>query len=465
MPQIADNDKFDGWAPARLLPTVGIRGQEEQERRATSALLAVLKAVPEFGHALLGDLGAPKGRLSTFTEIQLKDVDGKVSIPDGAIVVERGKNRWGALVEVKTGDAPLRDEQVGRYLDHARTLGFNGVLTISNVITSSVTESPIAVDKRKLRSLDLWHLSWWRVLTEAVVQHRHRGISDPDQAWILGELIAYLDHEASGAGGFTDMGDKWVRVRDAAHNGTLRASDPEAKEVVQRWDQFAEYLALGLAQDLGRDVGVARSRKVPTDHRLAQQIKALAESGCLRCTIKVPDAAAPLDIRADLRARKVFTSVTVDAPKEGRPLSRINWMLRQLRDAPSGLRVEVAFVGVRETTSMLLGEAREDSKRLLAPSDPRREPRAFVLEIGRLLGTKRGKGRGSFIADTRSQAIGFYRDLVQQLTAWRPKAPRLPDEGIEIEPERLPEPVATSTPPEFMDEERRDPGEAQLPEV
>jgi hypothetical protein len=41
-------------------------------------------------------------------------------------------------------------------------------------------------------------------------------------------LVAYLDHEASGASGFIDMGDKWVRVRDAAHNGTLRAADPEA---------------------------------------------------------------------------------------------------------------------------------------------------------------------------------------------------------------------------------------------
>jgi hypothetical protein len=53
------------------------------------------------------------------------------------------------------------------------------------------------------------------VITETIVQHRFRGIDDPDQAWILGELIAYLDHEKSGASGFQDMGDKWVKVRDA----------------------------------------------------------------------------------------------------------------------------------------------------------------------------------------------------------------------------------------------------------
>lgn len=168
-------DPFESWAPARLISTAGIKRQEEQERRATSALHAVLPAVPEFAYALLRDLGAPKGRIRTFTEVNLEDADGGTSIPDGAIVVDRGKTRWAAFVEVKTGDADLSDEQVGRYLDQARGQGFNGVLTISNRITPSPFDSPIAVDRRRLRGLGLWHLSWWRVLTEAVVQHRFRG--------------------------------------------------------------------------------------------------------------------------------------------------------------------------------------------------------------------------------------------------------------------------------------------------
>ena len=42
----------DTWLAARLIPTSGINGVEEQERRATSALLAVMSAVREFGRAL-----------------------------------------------------------------------------------------------------------------------------------------------------------------------------------------------------------------------------------------------------------------------------------------------------------------------------------------------------------------------------------------------------------------------------
>jgi len=221
------------WQPARLIPVIGIRGQQEQEKRATSVLLAVMYAVPEFGHGVLKDLGAPKGRISTFTEIRLKDADGKVHIPDGAIVVERGKKCWRALVEVKTGRATLEAEQVTRYLEMARDHGFDAVITISNQIASQSSDVPVIVDRRKLRSVGLYHRSWWRIITEAVMEYRFRGISDPDQAWILGELIAYLDHEESGASGFEGMGDHWVNARDAARQGTLRPADEEARSVAE----------------------------------------------------------------------------------------------------------------------------------------------------------------------------------------------------------------------------------------
>jgi hypothetical protein len=46
-----------------------INGAEEQERRATSALLAVMSAVREFGRAVTQPLGAPAGTLSTFIEV------------------------------------------------------------------------------------------------------------------------------------------------------------------------------------------------------------------------------------------------------------------------------------------------------------------------------------------------------------------------------------------------------------
>lgn len=447
----------DSWHPARLIPIAGIRGQEEQERRATSALLAVMGAVPEFGHALLGELGAPKGRISTFAEVQLKDAEGGLHIPDGAVVVERGKTIWRALAEVKTGSAELQTDQVSRYLDMAREHGFDVVVTISNQITARPSDSPLAVDKRKLKRIGFYHLSWWGIITEAVLQHRFRGVSDPDQAWILGELIAYLDHENSGASGFQDMGESWVRVRDGARQGTLRAADKEVRAVVERWEQFIDYLALGLSQDLGRDVEPMRPRKQSLPERLEILVQGLAASGTLTSSVRVPDAIAPLKLAADLRARQLTTSADVDGPREGRPAARINWILRQLGDAPPDARITVSFASTRDTTSLLLGEAREYPQRLLSSADAKREPRSFELAITRPLGVKGGKGQGSFVRETRRQVIDFYGEIVQNIKPWQAKAPKLPEPPAYTPPTPKPEP------PAFAALEERDLGEATTP--
>ncbi|MCW3048217.1 MAG: stress response protein [Solirubrobacterales bacterium] len=446
------------WRPARLIPTAGIRGQEEQERRATSSLLAVMRAVPEFGHALLKELGAPKSPvIDTFAEVRFKDADGKTVIPDGAIVCKRGQKTWTCLVEVKTGGAPLRPEQVASYLDVARDNGFDGVLTISNQITASNSESPVTVDKRKLRRTALWHFSWWRVLTEAIVQHRFRGIADPDQAWILGELIAYLDSSASGAGGFEDMGDKWVAVRKSAHEGTLRGNDAEARAVAERWEEFTQYLGLGLSQDLGRSVVSPRPRNQTTPERLDESVKELAADGALTAILRVPDAVGDIRIRADLRARQTLTSVTLDAPREGRAKPRINWLLRQLAEAPADLRIEAAFPSARQTTIELLDVVRADPDKLLYAADPKREPKAFTITLARAMGQKRGKAEGSFVRETRAQTFDFYRDIVQQLKAWQARPPKL-----RAHEEPVPQ-APSPEPPRFEDEEAREVGDATDP--
>lgn len=411
--------------PARLIPVAGIRAQDEQEIRAASSLLAVMGAVDEFGRALLRDVGAPAGRISTFTEVPLKDGDGKILRPDGAVTVERGKTSWRCLVEVKTGNAPLKVDQVSNYLDLAREHGFDAVLTISNQISGGPSDVPVVVDGRKLRSVKLRHLSWWRILTEAVMQHQHRGVKDPDQAWILGELIAYLEHERSGAIGFEDMGQNWVQVRNSARNGTIRSADPGVRDVVDRWEQFMEYLCLGLSQDLGVQVTSAQSKAKDGERWTESLLAVLDGEGKLTGSFRVPGAVGPIDVEADLRARLTRANVKVNAPKDGRPLTRINWILRQLSKAPTDLRLEVQFAHAKETTALLLTEAAENPKALLSPSDPKREPRAFNLSLARPLGTKRGRGERSFVLETRRQVVGFYGGLVENLRDWQPKAPKL----------------------------------------
>src|SRR5680860_1613243 len=101
----------ESWHEARLIPTSGISGAEEQERRATSALLAVMGAVREFGRGLTKPLGAQAGTVQTFVEVPFELAERRL-FPDGLIRVIRGKNTWTALVEVKTGANLLATEQL-----------------------------------------------------------------------------------------------------------------------------------------------------------------------------------------------------------------------------------------------------------------------------------------------------------------------------------------------------------------
>src|SRR5215213_7417288 len=183
------------WIPARLFTTAGLRGAHEQEVRASAALMSILGAIPAFSRALLKPLGAPGGRIETFTEVILKTRSGDTLRPDGVVLVTRGQRSWGCLVEVKTGRAELTKRQVEGYVRLARRHGFDAVLTVSNQLRGRPDELPYELSKVVQGKTDVHHLSWWRILTEARRAQQERRIDDPDQAWLLGELIRYLADE------------------------------------------------------------------------------------------------------------------------------------------------------------------------------------------------------------------------------------------------------------------------------
>ena len=83
------------------------------------------------------------------------------------------------------------------------------------------------------------------------MQKEFRGVADPDQAWILGELIRYLEHRKSGALEFDDMGESWVRSATRSPAGTLRATDKGIAEVVARFDALLRFASLQLGRQLG----------------------------------------------------------------------------------------------------------------------------------------------------------------------------------------------------------------------
>ncbi|GAB2591826.1 hypothetical protein Aab01nite_38490 [Paractinoplanes abujensis] len=422
----------DTWLAARLIPTSGINGADEQERRATSALLAVMCAVREFGRALTQPLGAPAGAVQTYIEVPFKLGDAKV-FPDGLIRVSRGQREWTALVEVKTGSNDLKADQLENYLDVAREQGFDAVITISNQIPPVPGQHPTAVDKRRLKKVALHHLPWSEVLTTAVMQKEYRGVADPDQAWVLGELIRYLEHPKSGALEFSDMGPNWVTLRESVGAGTLRANDAAAADVVGRFDALVRYAGLKLGRGLGTEIVPALTRRELAEPAVRTQalVAQLTSTGAMTAGLRIPGAVGALYITADVRAAKITCHVDVDAPREGRPTTRVNWLVRQLKQAPESVRLESFAAYSRGPGNAELLKAVRENPGLLI-SDPAKELKAFRVAANSTAGTKRGTGRGSFIDSVLDAVDDFYQQVLQNLKPWMQAPPRLrsPEEVV-----------------------------------
>ncbi|MDX8034751.1 hypothetical protein SK803_31430 [Lentzea sp. BCCO 10_0856] len=405
-----------------------------------------MSAVREFGRTLTQPLGAPASAVQTFIEVPF-ELDGRKLIPDGLIRVTRGQKSWTALVEVKTGSNELQAEQLENYLDIAREFGYDAVITISNEISPLPGQHPTSVDRKKLKKVALHHWSWSEVLCEAVMQKEHRGVADPEQAWILGELIRYLEHPRSGAMAFEDMGQSWVPLREAVQARTLRANDKIAPDVVLRFEALLRFAGLQLGRRLGTEVTPALSRKELTEPqiRLSRQLTQLVADGKLSGGIRIPDTVGTLHIMADLRASRVICGVDLEGPKEGRPLTRINWLIRQLKNAPDSVRLE-AFVahGRGAGASELLGAVRANPAVLIA--DPQKEIRGFRVEISVPMGAKRGTGRGSFIDSVLSAVSSFYEEIMQNLKPWAAMPPKIRAEAAFVPPADVPVALVSTAP-------------------
>jgi stress response protein SCP2 len=410
------------WQAARLFSVVGQGSAEEKERRATSTLLSTMMAVRDFGRALVARFGGPAGSVEAYLEVPFK-LEDRTVIPDGVIRVARAGRIWTALLEVKTGGAALRNEQIERYLDLARQQGYDAVVTLSNDLAPVGDLHPVQVDGRKLRKVALHHISWSEVLHEAQMQVAHRGLDDRLQAWVLAELIRYLQHPASGAAGFDDMGAAWVPIRDAVAANTLRPADHKIGAVTSSWEKLVRHLSLTMTSTLGISITPVQPRRLARDHAVRAHAAAaeLAGSGTLSATLRVPGAAGPISVVADLRTAQIRTSILVDAPREGGGQRRINWMVRQLTDAPDVLTVEAVFARREQTACERLCDVRADAAVLLP--DPAAEIRSFRLTAIAAMGTKRNGVRGAFVPSVNDAVEAFYARVVQGL---KPSPPRMP---------------------------------------
>ncbi|WP_137723831.1 TerD family protein [Prescottella subtropica] len=416
----------DAWQPARLFSVVGVGTGDEQERRATSALIATMQAVRPFARALCARMGAPAGAFEGYVEVRYERGDTKV-IPDAVLKVSRGSRLWTGLLEVKTGNGRLKKEQLESYLDVARKQKYDVVVSLSNDVPASAGELPVEVDRRKLAKVALRHLSWSEVAHEARVLLTHGGLDDELQMWILSEFLRYLEHPRSGATELVDMGRHWATVRDGVTAGTLRAGDQKALAVADTWASVARHLALRLTAELGVTVKHVLPRKYSQDPaaRNAAISERLATEGVFEAVLRIPETAGDLIVVADVRTNKIRCRTKVAAPDEGTPGKRLSWLLKQLKDAPGDIQVETVFSERGHETCELLDTVRANPKVL---TDGRSgDVVSFGLEQTFPMGSRRSGTAASFVTSVTTSTDTFYGSVVQRLREWVPAAPKQSD--------------------------------------
>ena len=429
------------WQPARIIPVSGIGSSAEAEQRATSALLAVLSIVRPFSKALLSPYGASKADravVESYVEVTFKSDGGKAVRPDGLISVAYGtKAPWTALVEVKTGTSNLDADQINSYWEIARREGFDAVLTVSNEIAPSPGVHPTPGLKQRANSkVQVHHISWTRVLTTAVTEKTHRGIDDPEQAWILGELIRYLEHDSSGALNFDDMGPNWNDIRDGARTGTLTARSEPVADIAQRWDQLLSFVALRLGADIGEDVTELVPRAQQADPRLRTKAFAdsLATNATLTGDLRIPNTIGDIEVQVDLKARQIAVSTLIDAPSDKQARGRIGWLLRQLKDCPPNLIIEAYPRNSRNGVAASLEAAQEDPQILLDSSGKPASKFRLIARTEMGQGRRRGK-RPGLTQSVADSVESFYGSTLQNLTAYVARAPKLNTQPIFDAPE------------------------------
>lgn len=416
LPKVAKKSlaENDSWKPARLFPAPSLKSDKERELRATSVLLSVMAEVPEFGRRLIAAFGAPAGRMQTFTEVTLPHGENPKR-PDGVIRVERAGKLWTALLETKTNGNPLKADQVQNYMDISARRGYEAVITLSNDV--ALEGSPLVdvrIDGRRKHKVALWHLSWAEVAHQAQMLIRHEGVGNAAHAWLLQELLQYLQHENSGCHGFQNMGPAWVPVRNGIDTETLCQGDRRAVEVVESWEQLIRQVCLRLGGELGQKaLPVQRAKRGTDPHsRRAALADRLCEEGRLTAELRIDGTPGVLAIVADLRTGKLRTSIEIQAPEASYPLTSAKRLIRLLAEAPADLHVETLVEGgngPRGTLERLRPEPAD-----ILPKDGARMT-GFRLSLFKGMGATRGSAESGFIRSVDEAVDRFYASVVAQL--------------------------------------------------
>tara|TARA_R110002126_G_scaffold17848_1_gene69032 strand:+ start:1370 stop:2734 length:1365 start_codon:yes stop_codon:yes gene_type:complete len=416
---------------ARLFPVLSTTSKEG---RTTSIVLACMAKIDEFGVSLLASIGQKVGvrtKMETYTEVVCKERPLKSKDrPDGLIILKNGSREWRALVEAKVGSNELEADQVERYRQLAKDNQINCVITISNQFATTPKVHPLAEVNKSRSKIEVYHWSWMYILTEADLLISQDNVADVDQKILLNELRRFLSHESAGVKGFDRMPKEWTELNKlVSSGGVIAAKSTDAAAVLLAWHQETRDLTLILSRLTETSVTERLSRKHKTDapSRVKDELVTLRDKKQLTSVLEIPDAAAVVEVAADMTRRSVDVGMTLRAPEDKvSTKARVNWLMRQVKsEKVDDLYVRLLWPGKNEPTQHTVSELRLDPD-LASNGKEHLAPHSFFVFRSKNLGG-RFTQQTNFIVDLEEIVPAFYRDIGSNLTAWKRSAPKIKD--------------------------------------
>ncbi|QBK30821.1 hypothetical protein E0E05_09565 [Roseitalea porphyridii] len=422
---------------ARLFPVLSTTSKEG---RTTSIVLACLSLVDEFAQALLKTVSQRPGKrtkIECFTEVVFKGQKrAKVERPDGLIVLTTGPRVWKALVEAKVGNTKINPEQIEKYRTIAKDFGADCVITISNQFATRPDHHPDDAVRKQRSKIPVFHWSWMKILTECDLLISNETVQDSEQLLLMKELRRFLTHESAGVRGFDRMPPEWSAVNKLISNGgKLPARSHEAEIVIDAWHQETKDLSLILSRQTETAVTERLSRKHSKDptQRRKDELALLREQCQLRAELQIENAAAPIQVTADLARRTVDVGMSLRAPDDRKSAkARLNWLLRQIRgEASDDLHIRLNWPGRSDPTQFPYTELVQDPA-IVEEGKEGLTVYSFDVFLSKRLGA-RFIQQTNFISELESLVPDFYRKVGQNLTAWQMKPPKIREEKKEAE--------------------------------
>jgi hypothetical protein len=259
-------------------------------------------------------------------------------------------------------------------------------------------------------------------------------VADEDQKLLLNELRRFLTHESAGVKGFDRMPPEWPEInRLISAGGKIPAKSNEASVVLEAWHQETRDLSLILSRQTEATV----EEKLPRKHRNSpaerrkDELLTLREAGRLMSVLDIPDAAAPLEIVADIARRTIDIGMTMRAPEDKvSSKARVNWLLRQMKtEKQEELFVRLNWPGRSEATQFSISELLADPA-ACEKDKAGLQVLSFHVFMSRRLGGKFTQ-QTNFIKELEDAVPFFYKEVGQNLAEWRKPAPRIkPDRAL-----------------------------------